>query len=171
MNAHPNDIPTIFAPNGSNARLLRDAFGRFATGVTVITCNSDRGPLGMTANSFSSISLDPALVLWAPARASRRFPAFEQAAHYAIHVLGSEQRALCETFASDGFALSRIIHDTNAHGVPLIAGCLARFECRRTAVHEAGDHALIVGEVEQAELRSGEPLAFFGGAFGKFAQA
>jgi flavin reductase (DIM6/NTAB) family NADH-FMN oxidoreductase RutF len=171
MNAHPADIPRIFAPDTDNTRLLRDAFGRFATGITIVTCAAEQGPVGMTVNSFSSVSLDPALVLWAPSKASRRYTAFANAEHYAIHVLGSEQQDLCATFARDGFALARMAHDVSAFGVPLIAGCLARFECRRTALHDAGDHALIIGQVEQAELRSGEPLAFFGGSYGKFAQA
>ena len=171
MNAHPSDLPNMLAPDGQNARQLRDAFGRFATGITVVTCASDLGPVGMTANSFSSISLDPALVLWSPSKTSRRYPAFAAADHYAIHVLSEGQRDVCQTFAQDGFALARMHHDVSEAGVPLIAGCLARFECRRTALHDAGDHVLVVGEVQRAEWRLGEPLAFFGGKYGKFAQA
>lgn len=153
----------MFEPDTENTRNLRAAFSRFVTGVTVVTCLSDRGPVGMTANSFSSISLDPPLVMWAAARASRRFPAFARAEHYAIHVLGADQKALCDLFARDGFGLAEIDHDFNDRGVPLIRGCLARFECRQTALHDAGDHAIILGAVQRATLQNGDALAFFGG--------
>ena len=87
-------------------RELRDALGRFATGVTVVTTMTPRGPLGITANSFASVSLAPPLVLWSPARKSRRFPAFEAAPFFAIHVLSAGQRGLAERFSlpGDGFA-------------------------------------------------------------------
>ncbi len=165
MNAHAVDLHMIFSPGSENYRDLRAAFGRFTTGVTIVTCLSEDGPVGITANSFSSISLEPPLVMWAAARNSRRFPAFETAMNYAIHVLGADQQPLCDRFAQDGFALREMEHAFNDHGVPLIGGCLARFECRQTAVHDAGDHAIILGKVERAELRSGDALAFFGGGF------
>jgi flavin reductase (DIM6/NTAB) family NADH-FMN oxidoreductase RutF len=155
----------IFSPDPENTQELRAAFARFATGVTVVTCTSDNGPVAITANSFSSISLEPPLVMWAAARRSRRFPAFAEARHYAIHVLRAEQKSLCELFARNGFGLADVAHEVNDHGVPLIDGCLARFECRQTAMHDAGDHAIILGQVERAELRSGDALAFFGGQF------
>jgi len=163
MTAHAGDLHMIFSPDADNTRDLRAAFARFATGVTVVTCASDDGPVGITANSFSSISLDPPLVMWAAARKSRRFPAFAVARHYAIHVLGADQRMLSDLFARNGFALRDMHHEVDPHGVPLISGCLARFECRQTAVHDAGDHAIILGTVERASLRSGDALAFFAG--------
>ena len=89
---------------------MRNALGGFATGVTVVTTMTETGPLGITANSFASVSLAPPLVLWSPARRSRRFPAFEAASHFAIHVLSAGQQALAERFsrAADGFEGARL---------------------------------------------------------------
>jgi flavin reductase (DIM6/NTAB) family NADH-FMN oxidoreductase RutF len=170
MNAYSPDMPVAFRPDAENTRLLRDAFGRFATGVTVVTAASKDGPVGITANSFSSVSLDPPMVLWSPSKTSRRFPYFENAEHYAIHVLSSDQSDLCYGFAKDAFALQQLDHSTNAFGVPLIDNCLARFECNKTAGFDGGDHIIILGKVLRAEMREGDALAFFAGQFGQFAQ-
>ncbi|WP_114285390.1 flavin reductase family protein [Candidatus Halocynthiibacter alkanivorans] len=164
------DMPVAFAPEPSNTRQLRDAFGRFATGVTVVTAASADGPVGIAANSFSSISLDPALVLWAPAKTSRRFPYFEAAEHYAIHVLSAEQAELCQGFAQNAHAFDSIPHTVNEHGVPLIDDCLARFECTKTASYDGGDHLIVVGEVDRAEMRDGDALTFYSGKYGLAAQ-
>ncbi|MEP4198421.1 MAG: flavin reductase family protein [Aliishimia sp.] len=158
--------PTAFSAQDGSDRLLRDAFGKFATGITVISVPSADGPAIIVANSFSSVSLDPALVLWSVDRNARRFPFFEAADHYAIHVLGLEQLDVCKLAARDVFALNDIPHSINADGVPLIDHCLARFECRRVAAHESGDHVIIVGQVQRAEMREGAPLTFFGGDYG-----
>lgn len=149
-------------------RAFRDALGQFATGVTVVTATTPAGPLGITANSFASLSLDPPLVLWSPARASRRFAPMVAAQHYAIHVLGQDQMDLCRHFARNGldFALPGV--EINAEGVPLLPGCLARFECRQSTVHEGGDHAIIVGTVVRAVFQEGAPLVFSAGQYGGF---
>jgi flavin reductase (DIM6/NTAB) family NADH-FMN oxidoreductase RutF len=157
-----------FTPNKENERAFRDALGRFATGVTVVTTLSDQGPLGITANSFSSVSLDPPLVLWSPARASRRFAAYEAAEHYAIHILGEEQRDLCRRFSRDGLDFAGLDWTPNAEGVPLIHNCIARFDCIRHAAYDGGDHLIIVGRVLSAEIRNGPPLLFAAGNFGRF---
>ncbi|MEM7319171.1 MAG: flavin reductase family protein, partial [Pseudomonadota bacterium] len=125
----------------------------------------------ITANSFSSISLDPALVMWAPGKSSRRFPLFRDAEHYAIHVLAAEQESLCWASSRDAYALKDMAHFTNEAGVPLIPDCLARFECTRVACHEAGDHMIVVGQVDRAEMRDGDALAFYAGKFGQFAHS
>lgn len=161
----PNQ-PTVFSPDADSGRQLRDAFGRFATGVTVITAPSADGPIGIVANSFSSVSLDPALVLWSVDRSARRFKYFETADHYAIHVLAAEQRDLCAHVARNAHALDNEAHHLNADGVPLIDHCLARFECRRVAAHDAGDHVIIVGQVQRTEMRDGAALTFYAGSFG-----
>ncbi len=160
-----------FTPSKDTERDFRDALGRFATGVTVVTTQSDKGPLGITANSFASVSLDPPLVLWSPARASQRFPAFEAAERYAIHVLGSDQIDLCRRFSRDGLDFAGLDWIAGEDGVPLIEGCLARFDCRRTAVHDGGDHLIVVGRVLQAGVRDGVPLLFSGGLYGRFTDA
>ena len=156
-----------FVPGPGTAREFRDALGRFATGVTVVTCAAD-GPLGITANSFASVSLDPPLVLWSPARFSRRFDAFAEARHFAVHVLGQEQSALCEGFSASGDAFDGLAWAPNAEGVPVIDGCLARFECRTHARHDGGDHDILVGRVLRAASRGGAPLVFSAGAYGRF---
>ena len=154
-----------FQPTASNTRQLRDAFGQFATGVTVVSTKTDDGVIGMTANSFSSLSLDPALVMWSPAKQSKRFGFFAHAPHFAIHVLSDEQQDICAAFAQNGFAFDDIDHTLNSHGVPLIKGCLARFECNHLATHPAGDHVIVIGRVESIETQAGTPLAFYAGEF------
>jgi flavin reductase (DIM6/NTAB) family NADH-FMN oxidoreductase RutF len=146
-------------------RELRNALGRFATGVTVVTTMGASGPLGMTANSFASVSLDPPLVLWSPARKSHRFPVFEAAAHFAIHVLAAGQRALAERFARAGHDFAGLEFTPGLGGAPLIEGCVARFECRHAAGHEAGDHLIVVGEVLKLEQRDLAPLLYYRGAY------
>lgn len=166
MTMQDPDKTTVFTPDATSGRALRDAFGKFATGITVITTASADGPVAIVANSFSSVSLDPALVLWSVDRAARRFPYFEAADHYAIHVLGAEQEDLCTQVARNAHALGDIAHQLNADGVPLVDHCLARFECRRVAAHDAGDHVIVVGQVQRTSMRDGAPLTFFSGAFG-----
>lgn len=161
------DMFTDFYPDAGNTKILRTAFGRFATGVTVVTCDSVDGPIGITANSFSSISLDPALVMWAPAKQSARFGYFDTATHFAIHVLDADQHQICQDFATRRDAFSDLDHSINEHGVPLIENCLARFSCVKNTSHDAGDHQIIVGQVLHAQMRDGDALAFYGGKFGE----
>jgi flavin reductase (DIM6/NTAB) family NADH-FMN oxidoreductase RutF len=151
---------TQFVPDPQQSRAFRDALGCFATGVCVVTATCDRGPVGMTANSFSALSLDPPLVMWAPARASSRFSAFIEAGNFAIHVLSAEQEGLARHFARSGldFALDGL--GRNAEGVLTLPGVIARFDCQQQAVHDAGDHALIIGRVLRATRAAGAPLVF-----------
>ncbi len=170
----PDDLDAgAFVPGGedSDGRALRDALGRFATGVTVITCAASGGPLGITANSFASVSMDPPLVLWSPARASRRFDAFAGAERFAIHVLSDTQSEICDAFVREGDAFSEMDWRRADDGTPLIAGCLARFHCARHAVHDGGDHAIVVGRVLSAAFGPGDPLVFSAGRYGRFAPA
>lgn len=160
-----------FDPLEADPRALREALGMFGTGVTVVTCATADGPLGITANSFSSVSLDPPLVLWAPAKSSSRYPHFMAADRFAIHVMGREQFDTCGGFARDGNAFDRLDWQTGEGGVPLIDGCLSRFECATTAAHDGGDHSIIVARVTRVTTRAGEPLLFFGGAYGTFRPA
>jgi flavin reductase (DIM6/NTAB) family NADH-FMN oxidoreductase RutF len=162
------EIMHSVTPGPETARAFRDALGRFATGVTVVTCQSEIGPLGITANSFASVSIDPPLILWSPARASRRFPAFAAAEHFAIHVLGEEQEALCRRFSREGTDFDGLDWHEGAARTPLIAGCLARYECETVARHEGGDHLIVVAKVTRADWRPGAPLVFSGGGYGRF---
>ena len=146
-------------------RKLRDALGRFATGVTVVTTMTPRGPLGITANSFASVSLAPPLVLWSPARKSRRFPAFEAAPFFAIHVLSAGQQGLAERFALPGDGFAGVTFERGFGGTPLLAGCVARFECRHSAGHPGGDHLIVVGEVLRVEQTDLPPLLYHRGQY------
>jgi flavin reductase (DIM6/NTAB) family NADH-FMN oxidoreductase RutF len=149
-------------------RQLRDALGRFATGVTVVTTMTPRGPLGITANSFASVSLAPPLVLWSPARKSRRFPAFEAASHFAIHVLSAHQQGLAERFALPGDGFAGLAFTAGHGNAPLLEGCTARFECRHAAGHDGGDHLIVVGEVLRLDQADLPPLLYHRGTYTSF---
>jgi flavin reductase (DIM6/NTAB) family NADH-FMN oxidoreductase RutF len=158
-----------FEPGPDTETDFRRALGRFATGVTIVTCDSELGPLGITANSFASVSLDPPLVLWSPARASARFEAFASAEHYAIHVMAEDQAGTCLRFTRTGDDWSGLEWQLGPDGVPLLVDCLARFDCIRHAVHEGGDHAIVVGRVVSVRRgRGGRPLLFADGTYGRF---
>ncbi len=170
MSAHAGQGKHSFVPAADNTRLLRDAFGRFATGVTIVTAASEQGVVAITANSFTSVSLTPPLVLWSPDRNSRRFPYFEEARHYAIHVLAADQDDLCWQVAKDAFGLNHLQLAQNENGVPLLENCLARFECTRSAIHDGGDHAIVLGHVDRATMREeGDALTFYKGQMGQIA--
>ncbi|MER9702767.1 flavin reductase family protein [Mesorhizobium sp. M0204] len=144
-------------------RLLRNAFGRFATGVTVVTTGTADGPVAITANSFSSVSLDPPMVLWSIGRHSRRFEAFANSAHYAIHVLAEDQIDLCWRFSKSGTDFADLDLSSSEHGVPLLPRALARFECSVADRFPAGDHMILLGRVLELETQEGLPLLFAGG--------
>lgn len=140
---------------------MRDALGRFVTGVTVVTTRTPEGPLGITANSFSSVSLDPPLVLWSPARKSSRFPAFEAASHFAVHILAEGQQAIADHFARFGVGFEKFGHSEGVGGAPLLDGCAARFECRHAAQFDGGDHLICVGEVLRITEADMPPLVYY----------
>jgi flavin reductase (DIM6/NTAB) family NADH-FMN oxidoreductase RutF len=146
---------------------LRRSLGRFATGVTVVTCCAPDGrPCGITANSFSSVSLDPPLVLWNIAKVSNSLQAYLDARHFAIHVLTAGQQTVAEHFAStDHTRYNGIEHTISENKVPILPGVLARLDCRTREIHEGGDHYIIVGEVEAHTAADGAPLLFFAGEY------
>jgi flavin reductase (DIM6/NTAB) family NADH-FMN oxidoreductase RutF len=148
-------------------RTLRDGLGHFATGVTVVTCtDAQQHPCGITANSFSSVSLTPPLVLWNIAKVSQSLEAYLAAKHFGISVLDSSQRDVSRHFAQSQHDLfGGIAHDMSPRGVPRLSDTLAWFECATHEIHDCGDHFIIVGEVLDFEARDGEPLLFFGGRY------
>ncbi|MCB1333615.1 MAG: flavin reductase family protein [Roseivivax sp.] len=158
--------PLHFDPAQGDSRAFRDALGRFGTGVTVVTCPTATGPIGITANSFASVSLDPPLVLWSPAKNSARYPFFAAAPHFAIHVLGIDQADMCKGFARTADCFDTLDWSEGAHRVPLIEGCLSRFECTKVAEHDGGDHTIIVARVTRVSTRAGKPLLFHSGRYG-----
>ena len=153
---------------GSDSDSFRGALGSFVTGVTVVTTDSPDGPVAIVANSFASVSLDPPLVLWSPAKASRRFEHFAGSRRFAINVLAADQRDICAAIAKSKTAISHIPYRLSHCGMPLIDGALATFECSLEATHDAGDHVIIVGRVTKAHHRAGEPLVFHAGTYGGF---
>lgn len=148
---------------------MRAALGHFATGVTIVTARAaDGAAVGLTVNSFNSVSLQPPLVLWSLALASRARPVFEACTHWAVHVLSAEQRALAQRFARrDGDRWAGVHWTEGLGGVPLLPGVLASFECRALQHHPGGDHLILLGEVLRCRQRDGEPLLYHRGAFAR----
>ena len=147
---------------------LRSALGLFATGVTIITTRAlDGSMIGLTANSFNSVSLTPPLVLWSIGQKAGSLQAFLQAKQYAIHVLAVEQQALAERFAGKGLdRFAGVAMREGAGGVPIVEGCAAVFECAAKSQYPEGDHVILVGEVLACQHDATRaPLLFHGGKF------
>ena len=148
-------------------RALRDTLGAFATGVTVVTAlDPDGRAIGLTVNSFNTVSLDPPLVLWSLSLASPSLEAFRQASHFAVNVLAADQQALSERFArrnSDKFA--DVDWREGLGGAPLLSGCCAVLECRNEVQHAGGDHLIFIGRVEGCSRQDKAPLLFHGGRY------
>lgn len=146
---------------------FRRALGSFATGVTIITTRAPDGtPLGLTVNSFNSVSLNPPLVLWSLENASLSLPAFREAQHWAVHVLASDQEELSGRFARRGASkFAGLALEAGVGEIPLLTGCSARFECRNAFQYEGGDHVIFVGEVQRFDRSEAPPLVFHGGRY------
>lgn len=164
----PLPPPALARPPSFSAREFRDALGMFATGVTIVTARNVRGELiGLTANSFNSVSLDPPLVLWSLSRAAASMPVFADGSHYAINVLAADQKALAERFATRGVdRWAGVDHVAGISGAPVLTGAAATFECFNRSRYDEGDHVIFVGEVERCAHRHGvPPLLYHGGRF------
>ena len=148
---------------------FRSALGSFATGVTIVTARDVGGlPVGLTANSFNSVSLDPPMVLWSLSLHSGSLPVFRDAENWAVHILAADQQAMSDRFATptiDKFAGLKL--GDGPEGAPLIEGCVARFGCRARFEYEGGDHAIFLGEVVDFDRREAEPLIYHGGQYGR----
>ncbi|WP_327000852.1 flavin reductase family protein [Dactylosporangium sp. NBC_01737] len=151
--------------NDTGSRRLRRVLGEFATGVTVVAADSPRGPVGMTVNSFTSVSLDPPLILVCLATAASTTRAVTDAGSFAVSILRRDQRGICDTFAArrpDKFSAVGTVEA--ATGAPVIDDALAYLDCRVHDVLPAGDHVVVIGEVADAAAAcDGEPLTFFRG--------
>ena len=148
---------------GIDPKVLRNALGHFATGVTIVTAQTDRGPVGITVNSFASVSLNPALVLWPVDRNGSRYEIFRHAEYYAIHVLRADQGDLAFKVVKNAGDFGDLDLIQGDHGAPIIPECLAIFECQQTDVYRAGDHDIILGEVKSLRTMEGDALGFFKG--------
>ena len=162
-----DQTPITFDP-GTDAESFRRALGSFVTGVTVITTDGPEGPVAIVANSFASVSLDPPLVLWSPAKASRRFEHFAGARRFAVHILAADQQEVCAAIVKSKTAINHVPMHLSHCGMPIIEGAMASFECNLEATHDAGDHVIIVGRVMKVHHLGGKPLVFHGGVYGGF---
>jgi len=145
----------------------RKALGQFATGVCVVTTTAESGEaVGITVNSFSSVSLSPPLVLWSLGQGAASRPAFLGAEGFIVHVLGVDQLEIARRFSKRGIdKFASVAWRKSALGHPLIEACVAWFECRRVATHSAGDHDILVGEVGEFQAQGGTPLIFHDGRY------
>ena len=148
---------------------LRSAFGQFATGITVITTRDAAGkPVGITANSFASVSLEPALVSWCIDKNATRYAEFAAAEYFTISILNSEQRTVSDLFAMrswDSSLFDEVEWFEGHQTVPQLPGVLARFHCKTNNLYEGGDHTIIVGLVEDFDADPKSPLVFFQGDY------
>jgi flavin reductase (DIM6/NTAB) family NADH-FMN oxidoreductase RutF len=147
---------------------FRAALAMFATGVTIVTARDGAGlPVGLTANSFNSVSIEPPLVLWSLSRQAGSMPAFARGSHYAINILSAGQHALAARFASHGVdRFEGVAFHPGVAGAPVLDGAAAVFECFNRSRYKEGDHVIFVGEVERCARREGaQPLIFHGGRY------
>lgn len=163
----PPADPATTAEEQQEARGFRDVLGRFCSGVTVVSAMTPAGPVGMTCQSFSSVSLRPPLVMFVPAKTSHAWPLIHETGHFTVNLLSASQE-----WVSDQFARSRadkyagVDWSPSSLGDPQLAGSLAWIDCRIEAVHEAGDHYLVVGRVEELTVGTAdEPLVFYRSAY------
>ncbi|WP_051710685.1 flavin reductase family protein [Streptomyces sp. NRRL S-350] len=151
------------ADGDARHRPLREVLGRYATGVAVVTTRHRGRPAGLTVNSFTSVSLDPPLVLWCLNRSSAGLAAFTLGTHFAVHVLAADQRELAVRFAGPGDRFERLQQLPGPYGVPLLEGVVATLVCRRERVITAGDHVILTGTVLDHRSEPGPPLLFLDG--------
>lgn len=153
---------------------FRAAMGSWPSGVTIVTSRAGEQIHGMTVSDFSGVSLDPPLALVCAAKSSVTTGLIEEGRCFGVNVLRLDQSALSNKFASkkDEFKRFEGVETFEATtGAPLIRDALANFDCRVVAIHDAGDHVLCVGEIEQMQIHEGDPLIFFRGGYGRFEPA
>lgn len=149
-----------------DARCLRRALGNFATGVTIMTAHDGQRPVGVTANSFSSVSLEPPLILWSISKRSGSYPVFEKTSHFAVNVLAADQIALSQQFAhpcEDRFA--GVPHRSGFGRCLLLDGTSASFQCEKFQTLDGGDHWILIGKVVAFEDHGHPPLLYHQGAY------
>lgn len=150
---------------------MRQIMGHFATGVTIVTAVDGDEPVGLTAQSFTSLSLDPPLILFCPGKTSSTWPRIKQAGSFCVNILGQAQEAICRTFAASGTDKFAGVTWTpsDVTGAPVLDDVLAWVDCTLEAEHDAGDHIIVVGRVVDLSMeQEGKPLLFYRGGFGTF---
>jgi flavin reductase (DIM6/NTAB) family NADH-FMN oxidoreductase RutF len=177
MNDTPKHVtepdPANELASGNSAldpRDFRNALGTFATGVTIITAMAADGkPYGLTCNSFASVSINPPLVLWSLGMYSQGLPVFQNASHFAVNVLGASQAALATRFAKSSVDRFESVDWKPGLGqAPLLADCVAWFQCRAANRYYGGDHVIFLGAVEAYAYNRKEPLLFVRSGYGRF---
>jgi 3-hydroxy-9,10-secoandrosta-1,3,5(10)-triene-9,17-dione monooxygenase reductase component len=154
------------APTEDPILLFKEVMGRFATGVTVVTAIEDGLPIGFTAQSFVSLSLDPPYVALAPAKSSTSWPRIRAAGSFCVNVLADDQADICRGFAkSGGDKFAGVAWTPATTGSPLLDGVIAWADCQLELVHDAGDHELVIGRVVDVGANEGAPLIFYRSAF------
>jgi flavin reductase (DIM6/NTAB) family NADH-FMN oxidoreductase RutF len=152
---------------------LRQALSQFATGITVVATRNEQDHwIGLTVNSFNSVSLEPPLVLWSLSKRSRYLATFRQCPHYSISVLAAHQQDISQRFSTrhaDRF--DQVAHHVTELGLPLISDACAHFECRNRHQYEEGDHVIFIGLVERCSAQGGEPLLYFNSSYARLLSA
>jgi 3-hydroxy-9,10-secoandrosta-1,3,5(10)-triene-9,17-dione monooxygenase reductase component len=168
IDAADDDLAATAAATFDGGR-FREVLGHFATGVTVVTALEDGDPVGFTCQAFTSLSLEPPLVALAPGKSSTSWPRIAAAGSFCVNILAEDQEALARDFAvSGGDKFAGVGWRPGAIGAPILEGALAWVECRFVRAHDAGDHELVVGRVLDMGVRTGRPLIYYRGGFGRF---
>lgn len=159
-------VPTAYS-SVVDQRTFRDVVGHFGTGVTVITAMGPDGPMGFTCQSFSSLSLDPPLVMFSPARTSSSWPRIRSVGRFSINILAAGNEALSNTFARSGIdRFAEVDWTLSPNGSPRLPGSLVSLDCGLQAEHDGGDHTIAVASVQGLEIHhSGDPLLFYRGQY------
>ncbi|MHB8340777.1 MAG: flavin reductase family protein [Mycobacteriales bacterium] len=149
---------------------FRRVLGHFASGIAVITAVDEDGPAGLSCQSFTSVSLDPPLVSFAPSKRSRSWPRIRRVGRFCANVLAADQERICRAFASSGGdKFSGVSWQLSAHGSPVIEGALSWVDCTIEVEYDAGDHVIVLGRVHDLDVgRDAPPLLFFRGGYGRF---
>ncbi|HEV7524767.1 MAG TPA: flavin reductase family protein [Acidimicrobiia bacterium] len=157
----------ILAPDPA---AIRTVLGHFATGVAIITAVEGDEPVGMACNSFTSVSLDPQLVLFCAAKASTTWPHIQAAGKWAANILAEDGEQICRLFAQKGAdRFAHIAYSSGRSGAPILDAAIAFVDCETIAEHDAGDHLIVVGKVlELGYAPEGKPLLFYRGGYGRF---
>jgi flavin reductase (DIM6/NTAB) family NADH-FMN oxidoreductase RutF len=155
--------------SGLDQARFREVLGHFATGITIVTALEEGEPVGFTCQSFAALSLDPPMVLLAPARSSTSWPRIAKAGAFCVNILEEHQEALCRAFAvTGGDKFDGVAWTPGVTGSPVIEGSLALVECQLGEIFDGGDHELVIGHVEAMDIREGRPLLFYRSGFGRF---
>lgn len=165
------DDVELTAAASIDAARFRQVLGHFCSGVTIVTASEAGEPVGFTAQSFSSVSLDPPLVLVCPAKSSSSWPRMRVTGAFCINILAEDQEALCRSFATRGADKFAGVgwSPSSATGSPVLDGALAWIDCRLETEHDAGDHTIVVGRVVDLDVADGgRPLLFYRGGYGRF---